>query len=226
MKLLQKTLIASALAAASFAANAANSCGGHGHDSYYINSNPGGAVVSVSLGKKVQVLPDAVLTPGADIGQDFTLNADCTFTSAIYGIDQATSERFDLFVIGGTWAYPAESNSIFFTLSGDLSQGDNMDPNSAWFNLLNGGLSVDVFIPLVFPSAPKLRSFENIPQTVILSRGELTPNGMGGTVGEMRVSGKGISESRYAPSNPWSRKVQGFGLRSVITSATITPTDM
>lgn len=200
MKNVLKALLPVAFCAATAAhATAAPTCGGHGVGSYYINSVANGAKVAITLsGYGAAKLPNKDLTGDVAIGQDFNLNADCSFSSYIYGVD--TNGRSDLYKITGTWSYPAESKVIYIMMDGDVSAGDKVaDPEATtWGRLLAGGLSISNVMPIIFKTKMATSGdggFTTIFPSVTVKSFFIKPSADGSTaVATMSITGKGIAK--------------------------------
>lgn len=218
MKTALKYLAPVALLAAATSANAINvspCAGGRSATSYYIDSVEKGAKVKITLqGAGAVTLPNAALTGDSPVGQDFMLNADCTFVSHIY--TTSTEGRTDLYTITGSWFYPAESKLIYFTLDGDISKGAEVDPEATtWGRLFAGGLSIPNVMPLLFPA--KVSAYNVTYPSVTVKTGtiQLSPDGQSAKA-TMSIIGKGVTTDTKSV-----RKETGFSFGSTVKATVV-----
>lgn len=216
MKSVLKAVLPVALFAAATAANAIviPTCAGHGVSSYYIDSVPNGAKVKITLqGAGAVTLPNPDLTGDVAIGQDFMLRADCKFTSYIY--TGSGDSRSNLYTITGSWSYPAASKTLYFTLDGDISAGDQVDPEATtWGRLFAGALSIPNVMPIIFPT--KVAAYNVTFPSVTVKTGTIKFSPDGSTAkATMSIIGKGVTTDTKD-----NRKETGFSFGSV-TKATV-----
>lgn len=225
MKTAVKSLLSVAILAAATSVSAGTTCGlGATHSDYYkFDSGETGATIKVSLqGYGSMKLPNKQL---AGVSQTMEMTSDCKFTSVISVKLDPASSPLPVFTLTGSWSYPAESKVIYFTIDGDVSQGEAS--TGTWGALFNpsGITGIASFMPLLLnpvpPASPKLESpltlvYPSVTQKVGTIK--LSPKGDTALM-TTTVTGRAIAKS----ATKQTTKEVGFSF-GAITKASVSTT--
>ena len=154
-KLLSLAFGISALASTSvFAGN----CGTGGHGDYYRFETVGNAKITMNLqGFGKVAIPNKLISTAK---QSMEMTSDCKFVSKI-SLDLSGTglgspgTLTDIFVLNGSWAYPAESNVIYFTIDGEVSAGSAS--TGTWGALFDpeAVTGIPSFVPILYTKFDK-----------------------------------------------------------------------
>jgi hypothetical protein len=224
MKTVLKTLLPVAILAAASSVSAGTTCGlGATHSDYYkLDSGDTGTTIKVSLqGYGSMKLPTKQM---GGVAQSMEMTPDCKFTSVISIKLDPASSPVPVFTLTGSWSYPAESKVIYFTIDGDISQGDTS--TGTWGALFNPSQITGIagFLPLLLnpapPAQPKLDLLTLIYPSVIQKTGTIKLSPKGDTaVMTTIVTGRAIAKS----ATKLTTKEVGFSF-GASTKATVSTT--
>ena len=212
----------------------AGNCGTGNHGDYYnLTGIAKGTTVKLSVsGVGGVTLTDKQL---AQLTQTMEITSDCKFSSTISGVLPGGVDPLPIFVLTGSWSYPAESKVIYFTLDGDISKGsEDAETNGTWGNLFNADPGAITAIPNFYPillNAPGTYQTPNAklgdPMTVVypsvsLQKGYITlsKDGQTATITTL-IGGNAVP---FSPKTDKSKLAKfSLGATAKVTVSTVEP---